>query len=60
MKMKILNLYSGLGGNRKNWTGHQVTAVEMEQKIADVYKQLFPNDSVIGGGVRTPISIGSL
>ena len=47
--MEILNLYSGLGGNRKMWEGHNITAVEMEQDIADVYKKLFPNDTVIVG-----------
>lgn len=47
--MEILNLYSGLGGNRKMWEGHNVTAVEMEQDIADVYKKLFPDDTVIVG-----------
>lgn len=47
--MKILNLYAGLGGNRKNWQNVEVTAVEMEQEIADVYKKLFPNDTVIVG-----------
>lgn len=47
--MEILNLYSGLGGNRKKWEGHNITAVEMEQDIADVYKKLFPNDTVIVG-----------
>lgn len=47
--MEILNLYSGLGGNRKMWEGHNITAVEMEQDIADVYKKLFPDDTVIVG-----------
>ena len=47
--MKILNLYAGLGGNRKNWQNVEVTAVEMEQEIADVYKKLFPNDTVVVG-----------
>lgn len=47
--MEILNLYSGLGGNRKMWDGHNITAVEMEQDIADVYKKLFPDDTVIVG-----------
>ena len=37
--MKILNLYAGLGGNRKNWQNVEVTAVEMKQEIADVYKK---------------------
>lgn len=47
--MKILNLYAGLGGNRKNWEGHEVTAVEMEEKIANVYRDLFPEDTVVVG-----------
>ena len=48
--MKILNLYAGLGGNRKLWGDeHEVTAVEMEQEIADVYIKNFPNDKVIIG-----------
>jgi len=45
--MKGLNLYGGLGGNRKLWEGIEVTTVENEQKIADVYKRLHPNDQVI-------------
>lgn len=46
--MKILNLYAGIGGNRKLWGDeHEVTAVEHEQYIADVYKELFPKDTVI-------------
>lgn len=45
--MKILNLYAGIGGNRKLWGDeHDITAVEHEQYIADVYKQLYPNDTV--------------
>lgn len=48
--MKILNLYAGIGGNRKLWGDkHQVTAVEHTQDIADVYKHLFPHDTVIVG-----------
>lgn len=48
--MKILNLYAGLGGNRKLWGGdHEITAVEMEQDISKVYKDNFPNDTVITG-----------
>lgn len=45
--MEILNLYSGIGGNRKLWEGHAVTAVEYRQDIADVYKHFFPGDTVI-------------
>jgi DNA (cytosine-5)-methyltransferase 1 len=46
-KQKILNLYAGIGGNRKLWTDCEVTAVENVQHIADVYKQLYPDDIVI-------------
>jgi DNA (cytosine-5)-methyltransferase 1 len=48
--MKILNLYCGIGGNRKLWGNeHEVTAVEFDENIAAVYKDLFPNDNVIIG-----------
>ena len=48
--MKILNLYAGIGGNRKLWgEEHEVTAVENVQHIADIYSQAFPNDTVIVG-----------
>jgi len=45
--MRILNLYAGIGGNRKLWDGHEVTAIENEQYIADAYAVLYPNDTVI-------------
>lgn len=47
--MKILNLYAGIGGNRKLWSDVEVTAVESEQYIADVYSQLYPDDIVVVG-----------
>lgn len=48
--MKILNLYAGKGGNRKKWgNNHEITAVEFDSKIADIYKKLYPNDTVIVG-----------
>ena len=47
--MKILNLYAGIGGNRKLWKGHEITAVESDKQIADVYYQNFPNDRIIIG-----------
>ena len=48
--MKILNLYSGIGGNRKLWGDqHEITAVEYNEEIATVYKDYFPNDKVIIG-----------
>ena len=46
--MKILNLYAGVGGNRKLWSNeHEITAVEYEQSIAAIYKDLYPEDNVI-------------
>jgi DNA (cytosine-5)-methyltransferase 1 len=46
--MKILNLYAGIGGNRKLWD-YKITAVEINPNIAEVYKKYFPNDEVIVG-----------
>ena len=45
--MKILNLYAGIGGNRKLWEGHDVTAVELNPELAQIYKDFFPQDNVI-------------
>jgi DNA (cytosine-5)-methyltransferase 1 len=47
--MKILNLYAGIGGNRKNWDGekHGITAVEINEEIAEEYKRLHPTDKVV-------------
>jgi len=45
--MKALNLYSGIGGNRKLWEGLQVTAVELDANIAKIYKDFYPEDEVI-------------
>ena len=46
--MKILNLYCGIGGNRKLWgDDHEITAVENVKEIADIYSDLFPKDKVI-------------
>ena len=44
----ILNLYAGLGGNRKYWKG-DVVAVEKDPKIAAIYQELYPDDLVIVG-----------
>ena len=45
--MKVLNLYSGIGGNRKLWEGVDVTAVEYDEEIAKIYQDYFPNDKVV-------------
>lgn len=47
--MKVLNLYAGLGGNRKHWEDVEVTSLEMEPDIAEVYMNNFPNDNMIIG-----------
>ena len=54
--MKVLNLYAGVGGNRKLWPDTlpngekvEVTAVEINPQIAECYKRHFPNDTVIIG-----------
>ena len=46
--MKILNLYACLGGNRYKWgDDHDITAVELDSVAAKLYKERFPNDTVI-------------
>lgn len=55
--MKILNLFAGLGGNRKFWddvarekgVSIEVTAVEFDPEIAKAYAKRYPNDNVIVG-----------
>lgn len=47
--MKILNLYAGIGGNRKLWEGHEVTMVENNSDILEVYRDLFPQDIIHKG-----------
>lgn len=46
--MTVLNLYAGVGGNRKLWSA-EVTAVENDPRIAAVYSRLYPHDEVIVG-----------
>jgi DNA (cytosine-5)-methyltransferase 1 len=45
--MKVLNLYAGIGGNRKLWEDVEVTAVELVSEIARIYQDFFPDDTVI-------------
>ena len=45
--MKVLNLYSGIGGNRKLWEDVDVTAIELNPEIAKIYQDFFPGDKVI-------------
>lgn len=48
-KIKVLNLYAGIGGNRKLWQNVEVTAIEINPKIAKIYQDFFPEDKVIIG-----------
>jgi len=46
--MKILNAYAGIGGNRKLWgDDDKIVAVEHDERIAAIYADLWPNDTVI-------------
>ncbi len=45
--MKVLNLYAGIGGNRRLWEDVSVTAVEFNPEIAAIYQEYFPNDTVV-------------
>lgn len=48
--MKILNLYANIGGNRKLWgDNHDITAVEIDPKIAKLYQKFYPADTVVVG-----------
>jgi len=44
--MKVLNLYAGIGGNRKLWDNVEVTAVEIDPQIAEIYQDFFPDDKI--------------
>jgi DNA (cytosine-5)-methyltransferase 1 len=55
-KFRILNLYACLGGNRYKWdevlaeaniTDYEIVAVELDPELARMYKERFPNDTVI-------------
>jgi len=45
--VRVLNLYCGIGGNRKLWENVEVTAVEYNESIAKIYQDFYPNDKVI-------------
>ncbi|MDE0001978.1 MAG: DNA cytosine methyltransferase [Rhodospirillaceae bacterium] len=47
---RILNLYAGIGGNRKHWGGeHEITAVERDREVAGIYAELYPSDNLVIG-----------
>ena len=45
--IRVLNLYAGIGGNRKLWKDVDVTAIELNPDIAKIYQDFFPKDKVI-------------
>jgi DNA (cytosine-5)-methyltransferase 1 len=45
--MKVLNLYAGIGGNRKLWEEVDVTAVEIDPVKAKLYADRFPDDEIV-------------
>lgn len=47
--MRVLNLFAGVGGNRKLWKGCDITAVEWDEKIARVYQSQNLLDEVVVG-----------
>lgn len=51
--MEVLNLYSCLGGNRLLWDNCNVTAVELDPILAELYQDRFPNDTVIVGDAHS-------
>jgi len=55
--VKVLNLYAGIGGNRKLWDkvvdDLEVTAVEIDKKVAEVYAENFPEDEVVIGDAHS-------
>jgi DNA (cytosine-5)-methyltransferase 1 len=49
-KIKVLNLYACLGGNRYKWdevADIEVTAVEWDEELSRLYQERFPKDKVI-------------
>lgn len=47
-KVKLLDLFAGIGGNRKLLGDeYKITAIEFNPEIAKIYKDFFPQDTVI-------------
>jgi len=48
--VEVLNLYAGIGGNRKLWGDVEdvnVTAVELNEEVAEEYRRLHPDDDMV-------------
>jgi len=50
-KKKLLNLYAGIGGNRKLLSDdeYEITSVEYDENIGKIYADLYPNDKLVIG-----------
>ena len=46
-RTRVLNLYAGIGGNRKLWSDVDVTAVEINEDVAAEYQRHYPEDDVV-------------
>lgn len=46
-RIRVLNLYACLEGNRFKWQDCDVTAIELDTELARMYKERFPDDIVI-------------
>jgi len=47
--VRVLNLYCGIGGNRLLWEGIEVTAVDYNPDVLEVYAHYNPNDTIVCG-----------
>ena len=48
--VRYLNLYAGIGGNRAQLPDDvEVVAVELDERVAAVYAELYPDDEVVVG-----------
>lgn len=46
--MRVLNCYAGIGGNRHLWpTDWEITAVELDERVAAEYARRYPADVVL-------------
>lgn len=45
-------MYARIGGNRKFWKNVEVTAVEINPKIAKIYRDFFPEDKIVVGNAH--------
>lgn len=46
--MRVLNAYAGIGGNRHLWpTDWEITAVELDPRVAAEYARRYPDDTVL-------------